>query len=97
MLLCVRTVNLKGNFKVEFQRRVKISASIFPIMSSMKSKQSMHSGFVPSLSVKLLLLTDRSSGVEVPLVLGLPTFLCVKCSRLMLPLFCESFVKFRKT
>jgi hypothetical protein len=53
--------------------------------------------FIPSLSVKLLLLTDKSSGVEMPLVVGFPIFLCVKCSRLMLLLFWDSLVKFRKT
>lgn len=70
---------------------------LFSQLPSMKSKKRMRIGSVPSLSVKLLLLTDKSSGVEVPLALGFPTFLCVRCSRLILPLFCESFVKFRKT
>lgn len=69
---------------------------LFSQLLSMKSKES-NTGSVPSLSVKLLLLTDKSSGVEMPLTLGFPTFLCVRCSRLILPLFCESFVKFRKT
>lgn len=69
---------------------------LFSQLLSMKSKES-NTGSVPSLSVKLLLLTDKSSGVEMPLALGFPTFLCVRCSRLILPLFCDSFVKFRKT
>lgn len=60
-------------------------------------KQNVYIRFIlPSLSVKLLLLTDKSSGVEMPLVQELPIFFGVKCSRLILFL-CDSLVKFRKT